>query len=79
MDIHAQALGRLGGRRRSERKAVAARVNGKLGGALGGALGGRPRKYPPCELYGSHTFSPYTGKCPCGFHRPVDDSESTKS
>ena len=32
--------------------------------------GGRPRKYPKCPRYGSHRFSPTTGRCPCGFHRP---------
>jgi hypothetical protein len=33
--------------------------------------GGRPRKYPKCPRYGSHRFSPRTGRCPCGFARPV--------
>ncbi len=33
--------------------------------------GGRPRKYPKCPRYGSHRFSPGTGRCPCGFSRPV--------
>src|ERR1700757_3371819 len=32
--------------------------------------GGRPRKYPKCPRYGSHRFSPTTGRCPCGFYRP---------
>jgi hypothetical protein len=36
--------------------------------------GGRPRKYPECprygSRYGSHRFSPRTGRCPCGFTRP---------
>jgi len=32
--------------------------------------GGRPRKYPQCPRYGSHRFSPKTGRCPCGFSRP---------
>jgi len=32
--------------------------------------GGRPRKYPKCPRYGSHTFSPTTGRCPCGYRRP---------
>jgi hypothetical protein len=31
--------------------------------------GGRPRKYPKCPRYGSHRFSPRTGRCPCGFSR----------
>jgi len=32
--------------------------------------GGPPRKYPKCPRYGSHRFSPTTGRCPCGFYRP---------
>lgn len=32
MNKHAQALGRLGGKVKSEKKAIAARLNGKLGG-----------------------------------------------
>src|SRR5712671_7500070 len=32
--------------------------------------GGRPRTYPNCPRYGSHRFSPRTGRCPCGFTRP---------
>lgn len=29
------------------------------------------RKYPPCPRYGSHHFSPKTGRCPCGYTRPA--------
>jgi hypothetical protein len=47
---HAVALGRRGGRVKSEAKTRAARENGKLGAAYG-KLGGRPkgttRKPPP--------------------------------
>lgn len=73
MDIlkHAQALGRLGGSVKSERKAIAVRANGKLGGKSGG-LGGRPREYPKCPKYRAHVFSPRTGKCyGCDFTRPL--------
>jgi Ribbon-helix-helix protein, copG family len=31
---------------------------------------GKPRLYPPCTRYRSHTFSPKTNRCPCGFQRP---------
>jgi hypothetical protein len=31
--------------------------------------GGRPREYPHCRRYGSHRFSPKTGRCPCGYNR----------
>jgi len=34
--------------------------------------GGRPRKYPKCRRYGSHRFSSQTGRCPCGFSRPLN-------
>ena len=27
-------------------------------------------RYPKCPRYGSHTFSPRTGRCPCGYARP---------
>jgi hypothetical protein len=34
--------------------------------------GGRPRKYPVvCSRYHAHRFSPYTGRCPCGYVRPL--------
>jgi len=32
---------------------------------------GRPRLYPPCSRYRAHTFSPDSGRCPCGFVRPA--------
>src|SRR6266436_3268138 len=34
--------------------------------------GGRPRTYPKCPRYGSHRFSPRTGRCPCGYKRPPE-------
>jgi len=52
---------------RSKAKTQAARVNGKLGG--------RPRQFPRCKRYGSHRFSPTTGQCPCGFHKPAKSSK----
>ena len=41
MNRAAQQLGRLGGKKTSEAKAIAARANGKLGG--------RPKKTPKAE------------------------------
>jgi hypothetical protein len=57
----ARALGRKGGRSRSEAKVAAARANA--------VLGGRPRTYPPCALYRAHRWNVKTGKCPCGQQR----------
>jgi|HubBroStandDraft_4_1064222.scaffolds.fasta_scaffold415301_2 hypothetical protein len=51
------------GSAKSKAKAAAARKNGELGG--------RPRKYPKCPRYATHSFSPVSGKCPCGFKKPA--------
>ena len=53
--------GAIGGSSRSAAKQRSSRANGKLGGM--------PRKFPRCPRYGSHRFSPNTGRCPCGYVR----------
>lgn len=39
--------------------------------------GGKPRIYPVrCTrgyANGAHRFSPYTGRCPCGYQKPPED------
>lgn len=60
MNARSKAMARLGSAR-SKLKTANARWNGKRGG--------RPAKYPKCERYGAHRFSPKTDKCPCGFVR----------
>lgn len=37
--------------------------------------GGPKRKFPPCERYGNHRFSPTTGRCPCGYIRKEKNSK----
>jgi hypothetical protein len=59
----ARALGRKGGRAKSEAKTAASRANGALGGGAG-----RPPVYSRCIRYGAHRWSK-SGKCPCGQDR----------
>jgi hypothetical protein len=59
-------IGRRGGRSKSAAKLAAVRTN------LEKAQEAR-RKYPLCPRYKnrSHRFSPVTGRCPCGYLKPV--------
>jgi len=58
-------VGAKGGGASGGAKAEASRANLKLAWKI-------LRKYPRCPRYGSHRFSPYTGRCPCGFQRPEE-------
>lgn len=57
-------IGRKGGQSTSRAKLEALVENRKLAAKA-------RRKYPPCERYHSHRFSPSTGRCPCGYVRPA--------
>jgi hypothetical protein len=59
-------IGRRGGRSRSKAKLAAVRANLKK------AQSAR-RKYPRCPRYKnrSHRFSPMTGRCACGYVKPL--------
>jgi hypothetical protein len=56
-------LGKKGGASKSEAKVEAARENLALAHEA-------RRKYTRCKRYGSHRFSPVTGRCPCGEYKP---------
>jgi hypothetical protein len=56
-------LGQKGGASRSKAKIAAVTENLE-------AAWKAKRKYTRCKRYGSHRFSPTTGRCPCGYHKP---------
>jgi hypothetical protein len=65
----ARAMGKIGGRSKSEAKVTAARANVAKSH-------GRPRMYPACPLYRSHRWRSKTGQCPCGYQRPAEEPAS---